>query len=244
MRLCPICQIESDKMEYRFFMCPSCGLLFKDINFTAKDINYYLNNDKFLREFNKYTLHSKKMISYKSATAKQFKYMSGESWRYKDLLEINSGAGHFLFEAEIEFGARVHGIESIDFLAKYCQNSTYKNVINDSWETVLLEDYRWNDFFDIICSDRVLENMLYPLEAIRKISMALRYGGCWITSDLDTKANLPKAYTYDDNRYGLFQIFDNDNLKIVASKFGLERENFQLGTTGTSINVFRKLAQL
>jgi 2-polyprenyl-3-methyl-5-hydroxy-6-metoxy-1,4-benzoquinol methylase len=98
----------------------------------------------------------------------------------------------------------------------------------------------WNSFFDIILTSHVIEHFVYPVDAIRKISDAVRLGGCWITQHPDASVFPGVKYHAGAPKEHL-QLFDANNLVTVTTELGLKRVMYIQEEPGQSVSVYRKI---
>lgn len=87
-------------------------------------------------------------------------------------LDVGSGTGVFLHEL-MKFGIEVHSIDPDEASTKHALNSIgVKKVFTGS-----VEDYPYEDDFDLISFNKVLEHVTNPIQVLHKIQKLLRPHG-------------------------------------------------------------------
>jgi 2-polyprenyl-3-methyl-5-hydroxy-6-metoxy-1,4-benzoquinol methylase len=250
-RYCPLCHVDNPiiktKLEREeYTKCRQCGLLYTHAPIAIENFDTYydMGRDKD-HNYQEDYIKDKEHKTRNEALAKQMQLLSDEPWVLKDILEIGSSAGWLLGAAK-EMGARIYGVEisfagveaSLALLGEYYNDK----IIKGNWETLDINDMHWQSFFDIIITSHVIEHFVYPVDAIRKIAMSLRLGGCWITQHPDASVypgvlfhvrdNVPKEH---------LQIFDADTILIPSQAAGFRRITYIQEEPGQSVSVFRKI---
>ncbi len=162
--------------DYNVLECLSCGMGMVDPIPSNEKLEKLYNSAEYFAEHMSYDYSTlsenrinaliKENTSYHLKHLKRFLDLTG-----KKVLEIGCGGG-FLLKGLQQEGAEVKGLEtsnaSVDFINKKLKLS----VQNANFETV-----EFNDKFDLIILNHVLEHFVHVLPALQKIESNLNKGG-------------------------------------------------------------------
>lgn len=134
------------------------------------------------------------------------------------LLDVGCGNGEFLLMMS-KLGWDARGIEPDDISASIARRAGLK-VYNGSVESAELEP----ESFDAITMNHVIEHLADPVETVKKLSVALKPGGLFVSVSPNPSSVLARLFGGDWR--GLepprhFVLFGVRSLKILAERAGL-----------------------
>jgi len=159
---------------YNLVKCKKCGLMYLNPMPTRKEINDMYSKDYFeFTEKGNFNEEGKKVIN--EETIKRYQSALSRIERYVikgRLLELGCGFGGFLNEAK-QRGWVVLGLEPSQDMYLYCKMRANLNVVNKT-----LEEARFkNGYFDAIYADNVIEHLLEPSLALKKLNKLIKKRG-------------------------------------------------------------------
>lgn len=219
IEFCPICHRKNPsefdhKNGFIVWKCSSCDLLwvpgvdegilkkfYSKSYFESKDrtfgYNNYIEDEEILR--------------------KNAQYILSEFPKFKDyqpkILDIGCAHGFLLDEAR-KLGWKTYGIEFSVEAAKYAADKLDLNVSCDS---ITQADFSENSF-NIITMIGVIEHLIDPIAAIRKMNKILKPGGYLVITTINTKGFV-RLFDLKPPEHIFY--FSAKNLSLL-----LERENF------------------
>lgn len=215
------------KKGYDIHKCTKCGFIFV----------HPIPTQEILQEYYDTSYESGGYKIY--ATAQDIRFQINEA-RFKDLskyfikgniLDIGSGAGHFL-DVAAKNGLRTYGVEfSEDGVKKAKIN--HENIYKGFLEQIGFE----NSFFDNITIFDVIEHVVDPLGTVREISRIIKNGGILALTTPDISSWHAKLF---GKRWGLIippehlSYFSLSVLKTVLEENGFTvleiRKNYKIFT--------------
>ena len=218
---CPICHkknpIEFDKKNGILILkCPSCGLLWTpDMGKKVLDDFYsksYFKSQDRVFGYNNY-VEDEEILRINA------RYILSEFPKFKDyqpkILDIGCAHGFLLDEAR-KLGWETQGLE---FSAEAVNYAVNKLNLDVSTGSIIQADFPESSF-NIITMIGVIEHLIDPVVAIRKINKILKPGGYLAITTINTKGPIrlfdlkPPEHLY---------YFSAKNLSLL-----LERENFEV----------------
>ena len=151
-------------------LCRSCGLLF-DLDRSEAELRSLYTDDYFFDSDRGAPLVD-------DEAARRYEARLRVDWvrTYRqtgDLLEIGSGGGYFLSEAQAATELAVCGVEPAEHIAAASASRFSVDVATGFVEQVALAA----DSYDLVCAWHVLEHLATPARALGRIHGALRDGG-------------------------------------------------------------------
>lgn len=194
MLKCEICRSKQTKFfhkikKYKYYSCQNCQTLFLYPKPTTRLINKYYSKDF------KYSAAEINEDQIRERAKKILKQLIKLNPKGKSLLDIGSGYGYFLDEAQ-KLNFKVLGIEPSKKIMNVLINQLIDTFINSTFETYYKRNK--NKKFDYVSIIHTIEHLPNPIETIQKASRLLKKNGILYieTPNLDSHLFQAEKYSY------------------------------------------------
>lgn len=148
----------------------------------------YFNNKKLItsNDYNIYGYHDylderfTRQGTYKPIIRKALSYIDKNMHGKTQFLDVGCGLG-FLMDVAHDQGCQVAGVEFNPFAVEHIRQKYVFPVFQGD-----VLDFSSSQLFDIVAMIDVIEHLMCPIKAIKKVSQMLRPGGIFILSTMDS----------------------------------------------------------
>ena len=231
MKICPICQKNQGFANfplkfYQVYACKNCSFRWLDPQPTEKELSEIYSNQYFLDEGDVEITEIVNKL--KRATAdlylKQLVAENLPSPKGLSLLEIGSGMGDFLLEAQSQ-GFNVSGLEVTDYLVEFANrrlgvSSVQKGFIETS--NFEKESFNMVAFFD------VLEHVRNPVDFMSRVHDLLKRNGqaYIVTPSLDSWSAKLLGKNWMEYKVEHLSYFNKRSIAMLLEKTGFYKIRF------------------
>jgi SAM-dependent methyltransferase len=217
---CPLCGRPSDEAKhyvttangYDVYECPTCGLI-QGQDILDEDHIFAIYDEAYARKYEEHPLAKQN----RSCADRFF----GGRTRGR-LLEVGCGTGQFLRRLG-ELGYETYGVEVSPACAAYAADLRVAVMAFEDMPPV-----RPAARFDYVVTFHVLEHLVEPLAAVRKIATFMKPDGVWFNYMPNVRARgrdvqTPAWIHFNPATPGEHvNFFDEQTIRVLADKAGLE----------------------
>lgn len=220
-------ELETDfniKNYHRFYKkCKNCGHYFSFLNFNINKIykkeysqKTYGNLLKIEKTFNRIVNLPKSKSDNKNRILRCAKFIKG-----KNILDIGSGMGVFPYELKKKVKKlQINLLEKDKNLVKFLQKNFKKNNIKTNID-YFFKKRSYNNFFDFISINKVLEHIENPMIILGKLKKILKFRGILYIEVPDCKASLEGQFR-EEFFIEHLHVFSIKSLKNMIKKIKLK----------------------
>lgn len=154
------------------------------------------------------------------------------------VLEIGSNDG-YLLQQFAKHNCEVVGVEPSDLLRSDHEEKGVE-VVTDFFTSFLVDQYSWENKFDIVCANNVLAHIPDTYEVMRAISKALKPNGILVAECGDQKGIISGEYL-DNVYHEHIDYYSPNSFATLAKRAGLVVEEVtQINTHGVSFRIIAR----
>lgn len=204
--------------EYAIVSCDNCGMVYTDIDISAKNIDIYYSNENIYDNMSvlKSSIYEKSQEMYYSHIDKYVNFQS-------TLIDVGCGNGSFLTFLQDKGFTNLCGIDPSVKSVEVLMN----NGINGRVGSVYRCDALDVCLADMVISTGVLEHLLFPGDALKRMAVLLNAGGymyiCVPAAERYKDVAMPEANFFNHEHINHFTektlgaLAESVGLKIVES---------------------------
>lgn len=154
------------------------------------------------------------------------------------VLEIGSNDG-YLLEQFAKFNCEVVGVEPSELLRSDHEEKGIE-VVTDFFTTFLVDQYSWENRFDVVCANNVLAHIPDTFEVMKAISKSLKPNGILVAECGDQKGIISGDYL-DNVYHEHIDYYSPNSFATLAKRAGLIVEEVtEINTHGVSFRIIAR----